>query len=188
MTEFSFQSKWLHLCFIKWNAAAVVIKANHAGRGLWFRYNSMRAVWHAKEYTFQHFGVNSLQTADTARVVPGRFQFQMHSPSSGALLSRPHVEPALLQTSCRETPKGVCVCARITPYHQLNRTVFSKNQLLITRGTSQGPASHVLSLSLRHVLFGSFIPLSFTPSPFRIVYASLPLSTLPSRRAQAFLR
>lgn len=51
-----------------------------------------------------------MQTADTARVVPGRFQFQMHSPSSGALLSRPHVEPALLETSCRETPKGVCVC------------------------------------------------------------------------------
>lgn len=119
--------------------------------GLWFRYNSMKAVWYGKVCAFLRFGLNSSQTADTARVVPGRFQFQMHSLSlsSGALIPHPHVESALLETSCRETPRGVCVCvcARITPYHQLNRTVFSKNQLLITRGTSQGPASHARSLS-----------------------------------------
>lgn len=114
MTEFSFQSKWFHLCFIKWNAAAVVVKANHAGRGLWFRYNSMRAVWHAKVYTFQRFGVNSLQTADTAWVVPGRFQFQMHSLSLS--LSRVERCSLALTLSLRywkpaaERLPEVCVC------------------------------------------------------------------------------
>lgn len=136
--------------------------------------------------------------SSTLEWIPCRLQTQLESFQVGFNFKciLPRVERCSLaltlslrywKPAAERLPK-VCVCARITPYHQLNRTVFSKNQLLITRGTSQGPASHVLSLSLRHVLFGSFIPLSFTPSPFRFVYASLPLSTLPSRRTQAFLR
>lgn len=80
----------------------------------------------------------------------------------------------------------VCVC-QDHPLPPIKPHSLYKESIINNKRYFTG-ACLLCALSLSLVLFGSFIPLSFTSSPFRIVYASLPLSTLPPRRTQPFLR
>lgn len=115
--------------------------------------------------------------------IPCRLQTQLESFQVGfsfkCILSLFRVERCSLALTlslrywkpAAERLPEVCVC-QDHPLPPIKPHSLFKESIINNKRYFTG-ACLSCSLSLPHVLFGSFIPLSFTPSPFRIVYASL---------------